>query len=64
MFTQKNNAELASSGNKKTQRSSWGFGRSNLMLDSEQTGAIKKAMDMKLMVMIITEFVILGSISS
>eukprot|EP00066_Takifugu_rubripes_P009963 XP_003977393.1 PREDICTED: wolframin-like [Takifugu rubripes] len=45
------NAELASSGNKKTQRSSWGFGRSNLMLDSEQTGAIKKAMDMKLMML-------------
>lgn len=65
VFTLKINAELASSGNKKTQRRCWGFGRSNLMLDSEQTGAIKKAMDMKLMViMIITEFVIFVSISS
>nr|XP_046268901.1 wolframin [Scatophagus argus] len=39
--------ELVPSGYKKTSRSSWGFGRSGMTLDSHQTGAIRTAMDMK-----------------
>ncbi|XP_038569463.1 wolframin isoform X2 [Micropterus salmoides] len=40
-------AELVPSGHKKAHRSSWSFSRSGMMLDCKQTGAIKKAMDMK-----------------
>lgn len=40
-------AELVPSGYKRAHRSSWGFGRSGMMLDSDQTGAMKRAMDMK-----------------
>ncbi|XP_030268210.1 wolframin [Sparus aurata] len=40
-------ADLVPSGYKKSNRSSWGFGRSGMMLDSHHSGAIKKAMDMK-----------------
>ncbi|XP_070843775.1 wolframin [Chaetodon trifascialis] len=43
----KHKAELVPSGYKKAHRSSWSFGRSGMMLDSQQTGAIKTAMDMK-----------------
>ncbi|XP_069553494.1 wolframin [Brachyistius frenatus] len=39
--------ELVPSGYKRPHRSSWSFGRSGIMLDSQQTGAIKKAMDMQ-----------------
>ncbi|XP_040002827.1 wolframin [Xiphias gladius] len=39
--------ELVESGCKKTYKSSWSFGRSGMMLDTKQTVAIKKAMDMK-----------------
>ncbi|CAJ1052179.1 wolframin [Xyrichtys novacula] len=40
-------AELVPSGHRRTHRSSWSFGRSRMMLRSEQNGAIQKAMDMK-----------------
>ncbi|XP_054635605.1 wolframin [Dunckerocampus dactyliophorus] len=40
-------AEQVPSGEKKPHRGSWGFGRGGMMLDTKQTGAIKKAMDMK-----------------
>lgn len=40
-------AALVPSGYKRVHRSSWGFGRSGMMLDSDQTGAMKTAMDMK-----------------
>ncbi|XP_030591224.1 wolframin [Archocentrus centrarchus] len=40
-------AELVPSGCKKSSKSSWGFGRSGMMLPSSETGAIKRAMDMK-----------------
>ncbi|XP_029948843.1 wolframin [Salarias fasciatus] len=38
---------LVPSGCKKSNRGSWTFGRSRLMLHSKQTGAIQRAMDMK-----------------
>ncbi|XP_073321598.1 wolframin [Pagrus major] len=40
-------AELVPSGYKRAHRSSWGFGRSGMMLNSNRSGAIRKAMDMK-----------------
>ncbi|XP_060921161.1 wolframin isoform X2 [Labrus mixtus] len=40
-------AELVPSGHKKSHRNSWSFGRSGMMMHSQQNGAIKKAMDMK-----------------
>ncbi|XP_077379426.1 wolframin isoform X2 [Festucalex cinctus] len=39
--------ELTSSEGKKSPSRSWSFGRSGMMLDTKQTDAIKKAMDMK-----------------
>ncbi|XP_035516969.1 wolframin [Morone saxatilis] len=45
--TGEHKAELVPSGYKKAHRSSWSFGRSGMMLDSNQTGAMKRAMDMK-----------------
>lgn len=38
---------MVSSGYKKAQRSSWSFGRRGVMLDSKQSGAIRKAIDIK-----------------
>ncbi|KAM9363683.1 wolframin [Symphorus nematophorus] len=46
-------AELVPSGYKKSHRSCWSFGRSGMMLNSKQNGAIKKAMDMKSRLMIL-----------
>ncbi|KAI3353253.1 hypothetical protein L3Q82_019791, partial [Scortum barcoo] len=43
----KHKAELVPSGHRRAHKSSWGFGQSGMMLDSRQTGAYKKAMDMK-----------------
>ncbi|XP_019718085.1 wolframin isoform X1 [Hippocampus comes] len=40
-------AELPPSEDKKNHGGSWSFGRSGIVLDAKQTGAIKKAMDMK-----------------
>ncbi|XP_030003353.1 wolframin [Sphaeramia orbicularis] len=39
--------ETVSSGSKKHLRSSWSFARSGSILDTDQTGAIKRAMDVK-----------------
>ncbi|XP_061883260.1 wolframin isoform X2 [Entelurus aequoreus] len=39
--------ELLPSGEKKPHRGSWGFGRGSMMLDTKQSAAIQKAMDMK-----------------
>lgn len=37
---------------KRAHKTSWGFGGSGMMLDSQQTGAIRKAMDMKSRLMV------------
>ena len=52
MFVLKHKADLVPSGYKKSHRSSWGFGRSGMMLDSNHSGAIRKAMDMKSRLMV------------
>ncbi|XP_018551064.1 LOW QUALITY PROTEIN: wolframin [Lates calcarifer] len=49
----KHKTEVVPSGCKKSHKSSWGFGPSGMMLDTKQTGAIKKAMDMKSRLMIL-----------
>ncbi|XP_068177221.1 wolframin [Antennarius striatus] len=46
-------AEMIPTGSRKPHRCSWGFGRSGMILDSKQTGAIKKAMDIKSRLMIL-----------
>lgn len=43
----KHKAELVSSGCKKSNKSAWSFGRSGMMLHTSETGAFKRAMDMK-----------------
>ncbi|XP_055364987.1 wolframin isoform X2 [Betta splendens] len=44
----KHRTEVAPPGSKKTShKTSWGFGRSGMMLDTRQSGAISKAMHMK-----------------
>lgn len=43
----KHKAELVPSGCKKSSKTSWGFGRSGMMLHTSEGGAIKRAMDMK-----------------
>ncbi|XP_028316181.1 wolframin isoform X2 [Gouania willdenowi] len=45
--SEEHKAELVPSVCKKSQRSSWSFCRSGMMLDTKQTTAIKRAMDMK-----------------
>ncbi|RVE76421.1 hypothetical protein OJAV_G00007460 [Oryzias javanicus] len=45
--------EIVPSGYKKVHKSYWTFGCSGMMLDTKQTGAIKKAMDMKSRLMLL-----------
>lgn len=52
VFSGQHKVELVSSGHKKACRSSWGFGRSAMLLDSKQAGAFKKAMDVKSRLMV------------
>lgn len=52
MFVAQHKAELVSSGYKRAHRCSWGFSSGAMMLDSKQTGAFKKAMDMKSRLMV------------
>ncbi|XP_077936139.1 wolframin [Gasterosteus aculeatus] len=46
-------AELVPSGYKNAFQRSWSFGRSGMMLDTRQNGAMKKAMDMKSRLMVL-----------
>ncbi|XP_054460278.1 wolframin [Anoplopoma fimbria] len=46
-------AELVPSGYKNAFKRSWSFGRSGMMLDTKQNGAMKKAMDMKSRLMVL-----------
>ncbi|XP_047432876.1 wolframin [Mugil cephalus] len=45
--------ELVSSGCKKPRKTSWGFGRSGMILDTKQTSAITRAMGMKSQLMML-----------
>ncbi|XP_075946833.1 wolframin [Anarhichas minor] len=46
-------AELVPSGYKNAFKRSWSFGRSGMMMDTRQNGAMKKAMDMKSRLMVL-----------
>lgn len=45
---------MVPTGYKKVHKSYWSFGCSGMMLDTKQSGAIKKAMDMKSRLMVLS----------